>query len=89
MRKKFEVVQGGGNIDGKRERKFEKGEETVIITDCTIIRETPMAWLIDSPKNEPFWVPKSQCILHTHAKNKASHDVEVPRWLAKEKRLEC
>lgn len=88
MRKKHEVLPGArGNVQTVLS-KFEPGTETVIITDCTILRETEKAWLIDSPKNEPFWVPKSQSILHTQAKNKAFHDVEVPSWFAQEKRLD-
>lgn len=92
MRKKFEVIQGGGNIDGERERKFEKGEETVITTGCRILKDTLKAWLILPPGwgyADAVWLPKSKCILHTQAKNKDLHDVEVPGWLAKDKGLEC
>lgn len=67
--------------------KFEQGEETVILPDCIIIRETERAFLVrpESWEGKGLWFPKSKVVLHTHAKDKRLHDVEMPQWLAKEK----
>lgn len=87
MRKKFEPpIQEG--IQNNLQEKFESGTETTIIVDCTIVQETPKAWLIESPLAVLTWLSKSNSILHTHAKNKALHDVEIPTWLAKDKGLD-
>lgn len=90
MRKKFEVIQGGGNATSERKWKFPPGEATYIVANCTIIRETAKAWCIQPPGWElslGAWIPKRCTILHTHASNKQLHDVEIPEKLAKDKGL--
>lgn len=87
MRKKFEVIQGGGNATPEIGSKFEKGTETIILPNCRVIHETPKAWLIlpatygEETKNA-IWVPKSVCVLHTQAARKDWHDVEIIKHFA-------
>lgn len=93
MRKKFEVIQGGGNVPAEVTSKFEKGTETIIATSCRIINETPKAYLICplkwmSDHKSAVWVPKSQVIVHTQKADKSLHDIEMPTWLAEEKELD-
>jgi|GEM_PF-4419027 len=82
MRKKYERTAEPEHLRGKK---------TVKINDFVIISETEKAWLLRknaADKSEKaFWVPKSQCHLHSHATNRRLHDLEIVRTIAEEKGL--
>lgn len=46
--------------------------------DCTVVNETPRAWLVEIEGRE-HWLPKSQCRL-------TDKRIEIPNWLWREKR---
>lgn len=82
MRKKYEK-------DGADKTDF-GGKKTVKIDNCRIVRESEKAWLLhrtDLEASEAFWVPKSQCYLHSHATKRNLHDLEIVKSIAEEKGL--
>lgn len=80
MRKKYETGTVSPDFGGKK---------TVKINNVVIVSETAKAWLlkIDGDERKAFWVPKSATHLHTHAKSKRLHDLEILEGLAEEKGL--
>lgn len=80
MRKKYEPGGAQPDFDGRK---------TVTINNVVIVTETAKAWLlkIDGDERKAFWVPKSATHLHTHAKSKRLHDLEILEGLAHEKGL--
>lgn len=80
MRKKYEPNEAKPDFGARK---------MVMINNVVIISETAKAWLlkIDKDERKAFWVPKSATYLHTHAKSKRLHDLEIPEDLAEEKGL--
>lgn len=87
MRKKYER-------DGK-DTDF-GGKKTVKINNFIIGQETEKAWFLipadadgvgDHKITTPFWVPKSQCQLWSHATKRNLHDLEIVKSIAEEKGL--
>ncbi len=65
-------------------------EDTVVIDDALVIRETAQAVLVRA-EGEDFWCPKSQIADESEVfslKNPGPGKLVIPRWLAQEKGFE-
>ena len=51
---------------------------------CTLLHETPRAWLVDTGDPQPVWIPKSQ---GEYYQDRNIEIITLPTWLAKEKGL--
>lgn len=66
--------------------------EKIVTIDCTVVKETPAAYLVDVGKTKVaaggvkvpdlVWLPKSQCEW-----DEGDGEMQLPEWLAIEKGL--
>lgn len=73
---------GWGDDDGT----YAPSEVDAILSDCILVRESPLAWLIEHPsikmKDHRDWFPKSRCKYDAEKKR-----LTVPGWLVIRKGL--